>query len=65
MPAEKFYRQTATPNDDPDLVVAWGVGDETAPPLVLINGIVYDRSALNRLIRAVRKARDQAYGADE
>lgn len=65
MPAEKFYRHTATPNDEPDLVIAWGTGDEAGPPQVLVNDVVYDRSALNRMIRALRRARDQVYGADE
>jgi len=64
MPSEKFYRPTATPDDQPDLVIAWGTGNETGPPQVLVNDTTYDRAALNRMIRSLRRARDQAYGPD-
>ena len=62
MPSEKFYRQDSNPDSKPDLTVAWGDG---LPPQVLINGNVYDRSGLNRLIRSLRRARNQVYGVDE
>lgn len=62
MPKENHYwNPDALPND-PDLVVAWG---ETPEPKVLLNGHSVDRSALNRLIANLRKARDQVFGHDE
>jgi hypothetical protein len=62
MPKEKFYPETAVENDgsEPTLTIAWG--DEF--PTVKINGVEFDRSGINRLIRAARKARDQTYGQD-
>lgn len=64
MPSEKFYYSGQVENDGqaPDLTVAWG---ETPEPGVLINGNRADRSGINRLIKALRKARDQVYGSDE
>lgn len=63
MPKEKFYAPTAVEGDDtlPVVTVAWGDED----PQVMINGAPFDRSGLNRLINAARKARDQTYGRDE
>ncbi len=63
MPAEKFYYNGQVENDGraPDLTVSWG---DSLPPQVLINGNPAERSGLNRLIKALRKARDQVYGAD-
>lgn len=62
MPKETFYDSNRIEGDGlpPDLVVVWGV--ET--PEVTINGIVYDRSGINRLVSTLRKARNQTYGAD-
>lgn len=65
MPKENFYDSSTRVEGDglpPDLVVAWASGDR---PEVKINGFVYDRSALNRLISALRRARNQTFGADE
>lgn len=61
MPAEKFYVNGTSDAKDPQLTVSWG---ETPTPQVLINGAQHDRSALNRLIGVLHKARDQVYGAD-
>lgn len=63
MPKEKFYFSGQVENDGraPDITVSWG---EAPQPQVLINGNAADRSGLNRLIRALRRARDQAYGQD-
>lgn len=64
MPKENFYDSHTRVEGDgfpPDLVVAWGLEF----PEVSINGIPYDRSGLNRLIKTLRKARNQTYGMDE
>jgi hypothetical protein len=63
MPKEKFYDSTRIDGDGlpPDIIVAWG----NSQPEVTINGIVYDRSGVNRLISTLRKARNQTYGPDE
>ena len=64
MPKENFYDSSTRIEGDglpPDLGVAWGSNQ----PEVTINEIAYDRSGLNRLIAALRKARDQTYGRDE
>lgn len=70
MPKESFYDSTTTDAANPHLVVKWWGGGPSAEPIeqdepVTINGVAYDRSGLNRLIRTLRKARDQAYGSDE
>lgn len=64
MPKERFYFSGQVEDDgrEPDLIVAWG---ETPTPQVLINGHPVDRSGLNRLIRALRRARDGVFGADD
>lgn len=66
MPKEKFYPATAVEGDgsEPTLTISWGHGPETAPG-VFVNGVDFDRSALNRLIRVLRRARDNTFGADE
>lgn len=64
MPKENFYDSSTRVEGDglpPDLTVTWGIDQ----PEVKVNGIVYDRSGLNRLIAALRKARNQTYGPDE
>lgn len=63
MPAEKFYLCDQVENDGriPDVTVAWG---STPEPQVLVNGCATDRSALNRLISVLRKARDRVHGPD-
>ena len=62
MPKENFYDSSRVDGDefDPDLVVSWG----EFMPGVTINGIEYDRSGLNRLIRALKRARKQTFGED-
>lgn len=62
MPAEKFYDSTTSDPEDAHLVVSWG---EKPSPQVTINGVEYERSGLNRLIRSLTRARNQVYGADE
>jgi len=63
MPAEKFWpTTTAVPEDsEPTLNIAWG----DKQPGVTINGVHFDRSGLNRLIRVIRNARDRTYERDE
>lgn len=65
MPKETFWDSaTAVENDgvsEPVLTVSWG-GEL---PAVKLNGIESDRSGVNRLIRALRRARDATFGADE
>lgn len=63
MPKETFYPHTATQDDgsQPTLTVTWG----NEQPGVEINGAAFDRSAVNRLINVLRKARDQSHGTDE
>lgn len=61
MPKETFWDAAAVDGDgvsEPVLTVAWGGA-------VFINGSGIDRSGINRLIRALRRARDATYGADE
>lgn len=63
MPAEKFWPETAVEGQPatPAVTVSWGADH----PGVQINGVSFDRSALNRLVRVVRTARDKGYGRDE
>lgn len=64
MPKENFYDSSTRVEGDglpPELVVSWGENQ----PQVTINEIAYDRSALNRLISTLRRARNQTYGADK
>lgn len=64
MPKETFWDSaTSVEGDesDPIVTVTWG-GDQ---PAVQINGVEFDRSGTNRLIRALRRARDSTFGADE
>ena len=61
MPRENFYNPTAVEGAEPDLTVSWG----QEHPGVSVNGHSFDRSAVNRLIRVLRTARDKAYGRDE
>ena len=69
MPAEKFYDSTIAVEGDttePIVTIAWGYGTtETPEPGPYINGAPFDRSGINRMIRALKKARDQVFGADE
>lgn len=65
MPKENFYDSKTRVQGDglpPELVVSWGEEDG---PKVTINDVEYDRSGVNRLIAALRKARNQTFGADE
>lgn len=57
MPKEKFYSATG---QEPMLAIAWH-GEQ---PAVEVNGVEFDRSAVNRLIRVLRKARNQTFGED-
>jgi len=78
MPAEKFYPSTAVEDRPSDrFEVAWHrdypgvhvtmimVGYSGATVVDRASAIDLDRSGINRLIRTLRKARDQTYGADE
>lgn len=61
MPKEKFWGLQHVDNDEPDFEVRWG----DAQPSVTVNGLTFDRSGLNRLIRTLRRGRDATYGPDE
>lgn len=71
MPAEKFYPSTAVENQPSDYVeVAWhrqypGVDVTMLPYNQPPVSIDLDRSGINRLIKVLRKAREQTFGADE
>ena len=65
MPKEKFYNDEdqyphAEDSDHPDLTIQWG---EEVP---LIKGQFYftDRSAINRMIKTLRRVRNQRFGKD-
>jgi len=71
MPAEKFYPTAAVEGEPSDnLEVAWH-RDYTGVYLTLVtatgsaHAVDLDRSGLNRLIKTLRKARDQTHGRDE
>ena len=63
MPKETFWPATAVEGDgtEPALTISWG----HELPGVYVNGIHFDRSGLNRLIRVARNSRDRSYGRDE
>ena len=77
MPAEKFYPPTAVEGEPSDrFEIGWNrdydgvyltmILDDGAPGQPhRASGIPMDRSAINRLIRTLRRARDQAFGRDE
>lgn len=73
MPKEAFYCQHQVNSDgqSPDFTIGWGRHEATGSPHqdsaapVLVNGLPFDRSGLNRFIKTLRKARDQVYGADQ
>lgn len=61
MPKESFWSPVQIEGEKPELTVAWGT---TPTPGVHLNDMELDRSGLNRLITALRRARDAVYGAD-
>lgn len=70
MPAEKFYPPAAVEGQPSDhLEIAWNRDYPAVYATLVIGeaatGIELDRSAINRMIRALRRARDATYGADE
>lgn len=74
MPSEKFYNKHAVEGQHPEemLEVSWGRNGAEWGPTVMatlqvgrhVSAISMDRSAVNRLIKALRKARDQTFGED-
>jgi len=65
MPNEKFWdAATAVEGDNsqPALIVAWHHGCACGEKVVSLNGVPFDPSAIDRLIRTLRKARRQVYG---
>lgn len=60
MPKENHYWSGQTENDGqkPDLTITWGNNEVT------LNEHPVDRSALNRLINNLRRARNKTYGKD-
>ncbi|KZL33207.1 MULTISPECIES: hypothetical protein [Rhodococcus] len=67
MPAEKFYDSRTVEGDTniPVVTIGWSRPGESADPGPHVNGVPFDRSGINRMIAALRRARDQVYGADE
>ena len=63
MPKETFWNPISVEGDasSPIVTVEWH-GDV---PGVYVNGVRFDRSGVNRLIKTLRKARNQTDGADE
>ena len=67
MPKEKFYEseyehpKVQGDDNEPDLTVQWG--DE--PPYIKGAMTLNSRSAINRLIRSLRRARNQQFGKDQ
>ncbi|GAA6122589.1 hypothetical protein BPY_06970 [Bifidobacterium psychraerophilum] len=67
MPKEKFYEyerehpKVEGDGSEPDLTVQWG--DE--PPYIQGAMALNSRSAINRLIRSLRRARNQQFGKDQ
>lgn len=61
MPKENFYSEDSVEGDEPIFSVTWG----ELQPGVVVAECEFDRSGLNRLIRALRTARDKTFGADE
>lgn len=67
MPKETFYNPNCTtpaPHTEvrgDAVAISWG----SDHPGVQMAGFQVDRSAINRMIRVLRKARDQAFGSDE
>ena len=71
MPKESFYSPSIPEDEDVEFAsasafsLAWGVpGNTEIPAGVYLASMPLDRSAINRLIRALRRARDAVYGAD-
>lgn len=70
MPAEKFYPSTAVEGQPSDhLEIAWHRDYPGVHATLVIgkaaSGIELDRSAINRMIRSLRRARDATFGSDE
>lgn len=75
MPAEKFYPPTATEGRPSDHIeIGWhrdydGIHITTVIPrdgdAPILTALPLDRSAINRLIRTLRRARDATYGRDQ
>lgn len=63
MPKETFWPAASVEGDgsEPTFTVTWG----SEVPGVYLNGIYFERSALNRLVRVIRRARDASFGSDE
>lgn len=61
MPKESFWSPTQIEGEQPELTITWGT---TPTPGVYLNNREIDRSGLNRLITALRRARDSVHGAD-
>ncbi|HEY9250570.1 MAG TPA: hypothetical protein VIO38_15630 [Rariglobus sp.] len=75
MPSEKFYHPATIEgheqeafDDGAAFAVQWGSPGNEVPlgsdHHVFVATVPLDRSGVNRLIKVLRKARDQAYGAD-
>lgn len=70
MPAEKFYPSTAIEGQPSDhLEIKWHGNNPGVQILIEVDGLgatwFADRSAINRMIRSLRRARDATFGADE
>lgn len=71
MPKEKFYPIDVSESDGDQFAITWHAGEGYTPVMLemQIDGkkrqVDVDRSAINRAIRTLRRARDATYGADE
>lgn len=58
MPTEKFWDSTVdVEGDEPRFLLSWGANQDA----VLINGIPFDDSALTRLMKSIKRARNETY----
>lgn len=67
--ADKYVQLGIQTHGGQPIVRMLGAGDEPTPlhDMAEFTGLwgTFDRTGINRLIRALRRARDQAYGRDE
>lgn len=73
MPKESIYSrdpdahyrvEVAWQRENPDVMVSVGQAHQLGNGLPVAYVVSLDRAGINRTIRALRKARDQAYGTD-
>lgn len=65
MPAEKFWDSATAVEGDgstPVLVVSWHDACPCGETFVALNGVKFDASGIDRLIKTLHRARRKAYG---